>query len=342
MIAENWTDFCSRRTVALLLGSSALWLASPALAQSPRQLEIAGTLRLEGKVRDAKQISAVALNGNWVLFGGDEGRGVQPFRRLGGNRLRAEKLLALESSGGELDVEGIACQGATCYVLGSHALVRKKLDDDKKQESNRKQLTEVEHEPSRDHLFRFTLTPEGKAEGIRSINLRQLLANDRVLGPFLRIPSKENGFDLEGLAVVGNDLYVGCRGPVLRGNLTPVLRLPFDNPLTYQTLYLDLAGLGIRELTPVSDGFLVIAGPVGDAPLPCLLYHWDGRDGLPGKDAKSRITLLGEFPRVDGGKAEGMALLSETAAEYSILVVFDGAKEGGPTVFKVPKTLPAS
>lgn len=316
--------------------------AAAALAQSGPTLAPVGKLELEGKMRDAKQISAVALSGRWVLFGGDEGRGVQPFRRLGGSRLEAEKVLSLVPSGGELDVEGIACRGATCYVLGSHALVRKKLDDDKKQESNRKQLADVEHEPSRDHLFRFTLSADGKADAVRSINLRQLLGVDPVLAPFLRIPSKENGLDLEGLAVVGDDLYIGMRGPVLRGNLAPVMRLQFDNPRDYELRYVPLDGLGIRELAPVSDGFLLIAGPVGDAPLPCRLYHWDGRDGLPGKDAPaSQPTLLGEFPRVDDGKAEGLAVLSESPTEYSLLVVFDGAKEGGPTVFKVPKAAPA-
>lgn len=335
-----WLKYCCAAVAARMLTAATLLLGvlTTALpAQSQRLLAPAGEIRLEGKVRDAKQISAVALSGPWVLFGGDEGRGVQPFRRLGGSRLEAGKMINLVPSGGELDVEGIACRGATCYVLGSHALVRKKLDDGKKQESNRKQLTEVEHEPSRDHLFRFTLSVDGQASDIRSINLRQLLAGDRVLGPFTRIPSKENGLDLEGLALVGDDLYVGLRGPVLRGNLTPVIRLQFDRPQAYEVRFVPLEGLGIRELAPVSDGFLVIAGPVGDAPLPCLLYHWNGQDGLPGKDAQARVRLLGEFPRVDGGKAEGMAVLAETATEYSLLVVFDGAKEGGPTVFKVPK-----
>jgi hypothetical protein len=328
----------------VLLCVVATWLTvAPVAAQPVSALEPAGALRLEGKVRDAKQISAVAVSGPWVLFGGDEGRGVQPFRRLGGNRLQAERLISLVPSGGELDVEGIACRGSTCYVLGSHALVRKKLDDDKKQESNRKQLEQIEHEPSRDHLFRFSLSADGQAEGVRSLNLRQLLSGDRVLGPFVRIPSKENGLDLEGLAVVDDDLYVGLRGPVLRGNLVPVLRLRFDDPRAYDLRYVPLDGLGIRELAPVSDGFLVIAGPVGDAPLPCRLYHWDGRDGLPGKDAPaSQVTLLGEFPRIDDGKAEGMAVLAETATDYRLLVVFDGAKEGGPTVFKAPKVSPAS
>ena len=33
----------------------------------------------------------------------------------------------------------------------------------------------------------------------------------------MRLPSKDNGLDIEGLAVLGNRVYLGLRGPVLRG-----------------------------------------------------------------------------------------------------------------------------
>jgi hypothetical protein len=313
-------------------------LTGTALADAAPVLQPAEQIRLEGQVRDARQISAVAIGGPWALLGGDEGRGVQPFRRLAPDRFRAEKPIPLVPSGGELDVEGIACQGDLWYVLGSHALVRKKLDDDKKQDANRRQLLEIEHEPSRDRLFRFRLSAGGAAEEVRSINLRPLLSSDPVIGPFCRIPSKENGLDLEGLAVAGDELFVGMRGPVLRANLAPVMRLGFDNPRGYDLRFVPLDGFGIRELARVSTGFLVIAGPVGDAPLPCRLYHWDGRDALPGKDApREPVTLLGEFPARAQGKAEGLAILSETAADYTLLVVFDGIKGGRPTLFRVAK-----
>ncbi|WP_457090403.1 DUF3616 domain-containing protein [Microvirga sp. P5_D2] len=36
--------------------------------------------------------------------------------------------------------------------------------------------------------------------------------------PFLSIPSKENGFDVEGLAVREGRISPGLRGPVLRGH----------------------------------------------------------------------------------------------------------------------------
>jgi hypothetical protein len=65
---------------------------------------------------------------------------------------------------------------------------------------------------------------------------------------------------------------------------------------------------------------------------------------LPGerkkKDASGRVgraTLLGTIPTPAGGKAEGIALLGESATTFSILVVYDGARSGAPTEFSVRK-----
>ena len=41
----------------------------------------------------------------------------------------------------------------------------------------------------------------------------RVLKNDDIDG----IPSKDNGFDVEGLAVSGDRVFLGLRGPVLRG-----------------------------------------------------------------------------------------------------------------------------
>ena len=47
--------------------------------------------------------------------------------------------------------------------------------------------------------------------------LTRALADDPHFGPYLAIPGKDNGFDIEGLAVDGRQLLLGLRGPVLRG-----------------------------------------------------------------------------------------------------------------------------
>ena len=90
-----------------------------------------------------------------------------------------------------------------------------------------------------------------------------VLTDDPHLAPFLSLPAKENGFDIEGLAVQPSEshwtVFLGLRGPVLAGfALVLELKLSRDGPklrLNKQedkSLYLKhavaLRGLGIRDL----------------------------------------------------------------------------------------------
>lgn len=114
--------------------------------------------------------------------------------------------------------------------------------------------------------------------------LTPALAADPRIAPFLVIPSKDNGLDIEGIAARGERLLVGLRGPVLRGiALVLDLRLAGlggDGPtLTLDGLryrYLQLSGLAVRDLAvvPGSDDVLVLAGPTMDLAGPCYLYRW--------------------------------------------------------------------
>jgi hypothetical protein len=76
-----------------------------------------------------------------------------------------------------------------------------------------------------------------------------------------------------------------------------------------------LGGRGIRDLTAVSDGFLLLAGPVGDGSDFYQLYHWNGRDVLPGSNVKDdeqgKLQLLGEITPPSEGKVEGVAVPEE-------------------------------
>jgi hypothetical protein len=115
--------------------------------------------------------------------------------------------------------------------------------------------------------------------------LSQFLATDPLIAPFLKIPSKENGLDIEGIAARGERLLVGLRGPVLRG-IAMVLDLHLDGieqvgsstlTLAAQRFrYLQLKGLAVRDLAivPGSDDVLVLAGPTMTVAGPCYLYRW--------------------------------------------------------------------
>jgi hypothetical protein len=89
----------------------------------------------------------------------------------------------------------------------------------------------------------------------------------------MAIPGKDNGFDIEGLAVDGRRLMLGLRGPVLRGWSALIeievevrgdhLRLvPLDDSGTLlRKHFLQLDGLGIRDLHFSGDDLYILAGP---------------------------------------------------------------------------------
>ena len=243
------------------------------------------TLTFSGTITHSKDISGLALGEHFVVIGSDEGTDIQILKKVADREYRAEDgLIQLLDSETEIDIEGIAHEGDTYYGVGSLALQRKRVREDKTHRQNVKRIKRVEQENSKNHLFRLSLHPKnGKVEtAIDKINHKDLLSQDEILAPFCHIPSKENGVDIEGLAVDGGTLYLGFRGPVLRSNYVPIMTVEFDDREDYKLLFVQLDGLGIRDLDRVHDGFLIVAGPVGDGAFPFALYHWNGEDCLPG------------------------------------------------------------
>jgi Protein of unknown function (DUF3616) len=147
--------------------------------------------------------------------------------------------------------------------------------------------------------------------------------------------------DIEGIVIHKQQLYIGFRGPVLRENWVPVLKCRFAKPVTEAELvYVRLDGLGFRDITRVEDGFLILAGPVGDGPGAFQVYFWDGEDCLPGIRASGktgRVERLGVIPTAENAKAEGLTLLKESSLGYEVAIVFDGLKNGSPTRFGIAK-----
>jgi len=245
--------------------------------------------------------------------------------------------------GTEMDIEGIAVEGDTVFVVGSHSSKRQRVKSDKKYKKNRKSFHQdkIEDEKNRDWLYRLTLDSQGIDSDKKKISLRKILKKDKVLKTFSQIPSKENGVDIEGIAVKEGWLYLGFRGPVFRGNYVPVMKVKFDAPKKYKLLYVNLGGRGIRDMTHVSNGFIIVAGPVGDGPASYQLYHWDGKDVIEGKNRTpkdiGKVKLLGEIRPPKNGKVEGVVVLEENDASYEIIIVYDGIKNGGAQRFSVAK-----
>ena len=74
----------------------------------------------------------------------------------------------------------------------------------------------------------------------------------------------------------------------------------------------------------MENGFLLIAGPVNDAPGPFRLWWWDGEDQIPGKGREIRsAVMLGEISTPGGAKAEGLTLLSQQDRQAEIIVLYE-------------------
>ncbi|MCC2957511.1 DUF3616 domain-containing protein [Massilia sp. IC2-477] len=263
----------------------------------------------------------------------------------------------------EADIEGLACDGKYLWIAGSHSLRRKQPKDGDGVKKAQKRLATISADGNRYLLGRIPLVKDGDGytlaresthkDKLRSAallrgdehgnELTALLREDEHLGPFLAIPGKDNGFDIEGLAVAGKHLLLGLRGPVLRGwavvvEVAPVddaepgrLRLgPVDDEgRPYRKHFVDLHGLGIRDLCVQGKDILVLAGPTMDLDGPVTLFRWRG-GAEPGKDcvlAAHELERVLELPYGHGvDHPEGIALFADDRqGGAALLVVHDAA-----------------
>jgi hypothetical protein len=266
----------------------------------------------------------------------------------------------------EVDIEGLAYEDGYLWLVGSHSLKRKKprLDEDIKQ--SQKRLAKVTSDGNRYLLARIpviesdgtytltkAITQNGKQHTAAQLHgnkkgndLTKALRKDKHLKHFLPIPGKDNGFDIEGLAVVGDRILLGLRGPVLRGwavilelaleqddKQPSTLRLKEigpDNRL-YRKHFLDLGGLGIRELCVDGSDLLILAGPTMALDGPVTVFRWRNGAKIPA-EAMVPSSELEHVLDIPYGKtvdhAEGMTLFStDDEKSQSLLVVYDSASE---------------
>jgi hypothetical protein len=299
------------------------------------------SVKIEGDIVKSRDISALGIVGNYLVIGSDETDRCQVLESTGlGYALRRDRDIVLADDGKEVDIEAITCWGRRVYAIGSHAYVRPALEKDDSYRKNRRRIEEIRYHPARDVLARFTLDENGKASSVEKTSLRAVIERNPILRPFARIPATENGVNIEGLAVKEERLYIGFRGPVLRGNYVPVMTCKFEHVDAAELLWVNLRGLGIRDLAATNDGFLILAGPMGDGPGSFRIFSWNGHDCLPGvkrADTPGEIKELCRIPHEDKAKAEALAITAENSSYYEFLIAYDGLRNGGIQRFRLSR-----
>lgn len=284
----------------------------------------------------------------------------------------------------EIDLEGLDFDGSHLWLVGSHSLKRKKVepDDTGKESKLIGKLGEVKSKGNRFILARVPVVtdggeqrlpspPEGApgkdpARGVAQLpgrldggELTDAIRRadgdgDAHLARFLDVPGKDNGLDVEGMAVAPADktsgdpkifkIFLGLRGPVLRGwavvlelsvDTSDAARLTLNNfgpgGRPYRKHFLNLDGLGVRDIAREGDDLLVLAGPTMNLDGPAAVYRWKG--ALAARDEtlvrNEQLVRVIEIPTGRGtDHPEGLAVVPGAGSPRQVLVVYDSPGPG--------------
>jgi hypothetical protein len=262
----------------------------------------------------------------------------------------------------ECDLEGISYVPTSrdgndgwLTLIGSFSLKRKRIKG-LSIEEDLQRLATVVAEPNRNVLVTIPIRNGRPVQGASWFKMKkngspllELFANDPVIGASLSsgMVSKENGFDVEGVAVMGDRIFIGLRGPVI-DKLAVILEIRVarkDNSLVTEPIgrgryhfrkhLLPLEGLGVRDLTVDGDDLLILAGTSMAQKGSYSLYRWTDvsrrTGGLQGGvettlsyGPQHGVHWVGDFP-TNGhyDKPEGITLIRPG----ELLVVFDSPHE---------------
>jgi hypothetical protein len=269
----------------------------------------------------------------------------------------------------ETDTEGLSVDGGYLWLVGSHCLNRKQPKKDKKESKNIERLATVEEGSNRFILARIPLVSgpgdeeelqktsgrlsAARLNGLDPNGLIDALRKDPHLGAFAPtgdpnapgIPSKDNGLDIEGIAVSSGRIFLGLRGPVLRGWATILeiaveeaakpgelkLKSTGSSGKPYIKHFVNLNGCGIRDLCPDGKDLLILAGPTMALDGPASIFRWKdalgnapASDSLTEADGKTLKKLL-DLPVGDHvDHPEGIVLYpADNPTKKAVLLVYD-------------------
>jgi hypothetical protein len=276
------------------------------------------TFNAAGDTETVGNLSAAAIVENNLFLAADEGAFVERLTFDGRGwrkhvRIALGELLSLKDEDAEADLEGLAASDGWLWVIGSHARTRPKAEKAEDECIDLDELADLKDTRPRCLFARLPLvrTDDGwlpvRKDGVRRAGLlkqgkngnalSKFLKQSALIRPFTHIPAKEGGVDVEGIAVFGDRVALGMRGPVIGGHAL-LLELQLEGKqsgklrLAGEPVFrmLALEGLGIRDLDLDGEDLLILAGPTTSLSGPCALYRWrDWANDAPRNARKVRL-----------------------------------------------------
>jgi hypothetical protein len=323
---------------------------------------------LEQKEDLLGDLSAVVLTPDGNLWlGSDELLGIERLSliepHIYGNHQHfpISDFIKLFDTKNEIDIEGLDYAANYLWLTGSHSTKRKKAKG-KKAEDDIQRLSQIKTELNRYLLARIPLingeliqsssSPNNPSEKLTAAYLAtteegniliDALKQDEHLGEIIScgLPSKDNGLDIEGLAVYQNRIFLGLRGPVLRGwaiileieveeTQPGILTLKEIEPTKqlYKKHFVDLDGLGVRELCFTGEDMVILAGPTMALDGAMRVFRWKNVLNRSGNSLSSQnseeLEIIFDLPfKVGTDRAEGLALFDCLGQSNSLLVIYD-------------------
>ena len=257
----------------------------------------------------------------------------------------------------EADIEGLARNGHFLWAVGSHSLRRKRIKSQHDGATGapaarpgRGPGQPADPGPAADRrrgrpadagagARRGRRTAHAPRRSAAATTCAGCCATTSTSARSCRSPARTTAWTSRASRSIGDRVYLGLRGPVLRGwafvlELRPYvdpaepdrLRLrDFAGGLPYRKHVLDLDGLGVRDLCPAGDDLLVLAGPTMDLDGPVRIYRWHGacRVEMPAIVRGEVLTRELELTYGEGDDhAEGMGLIG-SADDKLALIVYD-------------------
>ncbi len=273
--------------------------------------------------------AAVALDARHFVVAGDEDNTLRIYER---GRPQVRAIVPLGAFLGdrkvEADLEAGTRIGERIYWIGS-------LSRDGKGRPA----------PSRDRLFATDIERSGTLPTLQPVNAAPVHLLDALVNSdagrawhlaeaALKAPEAEGGLNVEGLTHTADGaLLIGLRNPLREGKAlvvplrNPVRAINGDAPEFGDAIALDLGGRGIRAMTRVATGYLVVGGPTADQGS-FALFHWQG-----GADTPQRL----EQPELGTLRPEALFAWPDTP-QFQLLSDDGGIKLRGKECKKLPSS----